>query len=79
MKLLAQMVTQFRDKHQTLPKQVVVTPAALAALAVKRSVALRCMGVPVICREIEASETVKSGPALGVSILNNQLVSFDLE
>jgi len=78
MKLLAQMVTQFRDKHETLPRTVVVTPAALAALAVKRSVGVRCMGVPVVCREIEASEVVKSGPSLGVSILNSQLVSFDL-
>jgi len=47
-------VNQFRAKHKCLPKQIVVHPVALAALAVKQSVATKWQGIPVTCREIKA-------------------------
>jgi len=78
MKLLNQMISQYRTRHGTLPQQVVVTPAALAALAVKRAVMVQCQGVKVLCREIEPHEPTPSGPSLGVAVRAAQLVSFDL-
>lgn len=78
MKLLVEMVAQFKTRHKTLPRQIILTPAALAALAVKRSVALRVGGVPVVCREIERAEVTSSGPVLGVAVHDRHLVCFDL-
>lgn len=78
-RLLTKYVKHFRDRHHRPPDEIVVTPLALAALAVKKTVAARWNNVPVRCAEIESAG---SGPVrrLGVDVAENghALVAFDL-
>ena len=78
-KVLTQMVDQFQRKHQKLPERIVLTPLALAALAVKHSAAPMWRGIPVQCREIKMEEIDGAGPWLGVDVEGRQIVSFDLK
>lgn len=78
MKLLEQMLEQYRNRHERLPNLIVLTPEALAALASKREIALRCAGVPVTCLESAPIDAVPDGDGLGVAVENGQLVSFDV-
>lgn len=77
-KLLTQMVEQYHLKHQRKPIRIVVTPAALLALAIKRTVAPLWAGIPLECREIDITEVAQSGPKLGIDIQGEFLASFDL-
>lgn len=72
------MVEQYRQKHNQDPKRIVVSPVALAALAIQRTVAPVWAGIPVECREIKRETLTKDGPFLGVDLKDDQLVSFDL-
>jgi len=78
-KLLTQLVDQYRQKHQKPPQRIVVSPIALTALALERTIAPTWQGIPVECREIQVEDIVKSGPRLGIEVQNGQIVSFDLE
>jgi len=77
-KLLTELVDQFQQKHRVIPRRIVVTPVALAVLALRRSVAPSWAGIPVECREIDADELAKSGTRLGVDVHGGSVVSFDL-
>jgi hypothetical protein len=76
-KLLSQLVKQFQDQHQRLPQEIVIHPVALAALALKRSIATRWNGIPVICKEIKP-DAKASGMRLGITIVDSALRGFDL-
>lgn len=85
-KVLTAMVKQYQQRHGHLPQQIVLTPLALLALALKDSVKPRWMSVPVVCREIgenEAARDTASGQGLGVFVLaedqGGRLVSCDLK
>ncbi len=85
--VLTLMVGQFTNRHQgSLPRQIILTPLALLALAIKGSVAPSWLSVPVTCREIsedEATDDVSLGKALGVFVLpedrSGRLVACDLK
>ncbi len=66
--LLAQIVNQFAQRHRRLPKLVVVTPEALAALAVKNAVPTRVNGIPVVCRDIKRDEVTNGNDASMVCV-----------
>ncbi len=77
-KLLSEMVEQFQAKHRVVPRRIVVTPPALTVLALRRSAAPMWAGIQVECREIAASELTSSGTRLGVDVLDDHVVAFDL-
>jgi hypothetical protein len=82
--VLSAMVQLYQTKHKRPPETIVVTPLALLTLSIKRSVAPKWMGIPVLCRDIDEAEAAKGEPAhhLGVFIKpsgqTGQLVSTDL-
>lgn len=76
-KVLSQLVQQFQSKHHRLPEQIVVHPVALAALAIKQSVAPKWNGIPVKCREVKPGE-VKEAKSMGVTVVDGALRAFDL-
>lgn len=66
------MLGQFQARHQRPPSKIVLTPMALLALTVKKSVAPAWQGVPVICREIagtEATVVKDEARSLGVFVV----------
>lgn len=69
--ILNQMVQEFKTKHGKLPTSITVTPLALALLAIRHSVSLRCEGVPVDSRLFSEQEVVTNGPNLGVFVYEN--------
>lgn len=76
-KVLTQMIKQYQDRHHRLPDEIIVHPVALAALALKKSVAPRWNGIKVKCR------LVKPGPCfsprrLGITVYDGALRGFDL-
>lgn len=71
------MVNQYKARHKCLPKQIVIHPVAVAALALKRSLAPTWNGIPVVCREIEPKTTTNS-EALGITVVDGVLRGFDL-
>ena len=84
--VLTLLVEQFNKRHGHLPRQIVLTPLALLALAIKGSVAPSWLSVPVTCREIdenEATDDPSLGKALGVFVLPEdrlgRLVACDLK
>lgn len=84
--VLCQMVKLFSQKHRRLPKQIVLTPLALLALALKHSVPPVWGGIPVVCREIDEGEaTDKSHEAVNLAIFvipedrTGRIVSCDLK
>ena len=70
--LLLQMLQQFRQRHHSDPKQVVVAPVALLALGLKDSLVVRFGTIPITCRLFNESEVVESGNALGIFCRQNE-------
>lgn len=69
--ILAQLLEQFKQNHGgSLPQEIVVTPAALATLAIKQSARVKIEGVQVVCRLFTPEEALKpgSGTRLGVFV-----------
>lgn len=54
-----------------------VHPVALAALALKQSVAPKWKGVPVRCREVKPVAK-PTGTKMGVTVIDGVLRNFDL-
>lgn len=84
--LLTQMVAQFRQRHQKLPRQLVVTPLAALALAIKGGLAPVWEGIPVVCRdiaEIEVADPASPAACLAVLLVPEEdvgrLVTCDLK
>jgi hypothetical protein len=84
--VLTLLVNQFERRHGLLPQQIVLTPLALLALAIKGSVAPTWLSVPVTCREInesEATDDIALGKLLGVFVLpeerTGRIVACDLK
>ena len=75
--ILTQMVQQFTLKHGRLPREIVVHPVALAALALKESIAPRWMGITVRVAEVTPGPAIE-GTSLGVYVSDGALRSFDL-
>lgn len=75
-KVLSQLVEQFQQRHQCLPTEIVIHPVALAALALKQSVAPKWNGIPVKCRDVK--EAKPGGPKLGITVVGGALRGFDL-
>jgi hypothetical protein len=76
-KVLTLLVNQFIDRNKKLPEEIVIHPIALAALAIKQSVAPLWNGIPVKCREIKPEATA-SPTKLGITVVNGALRGFDL-
>jgi hypothetical protein len=76
-KVLSQLVQQFQARHQQLPEEIAIHPVALAALAIKRSVAPKWNGIPVKCREVKPTDK-PTGRVLGVTVVDGALRGFDL-
>ena len=81
-KLLSQMVQQFKDRHGQLPEEIIIHPVALAALAIKQSLAPKWNGIPVICRDSCGFPVAPTGgegnTKLGVTVIDGVLRGFDL-
>ena len=75
--MLSQFLYQFQQKHQCLPTEIVIHPVALAALAIKQSVAPKWQGIPVKCQEIEPGAE-STGNRMGVTVVEGALRAFDL-
>lgn len=75
-KILSQLVNQFQERHQRMPEEIIVHPVALAALALKQSVAPKWNGIPVKCREVKPGKG--EGKKLGVTVVDGALRAFDL-
>lgn len=69
-KLLAQLIQQFHSRHNRLPDEIVVAPAAMAALGIKGSLAPSWNGIPVYARLFSESDVVERGEKLGVFLKN---------
>lgn len=77
-KVLTLLVNQFKARHDgKMPKEIVVHPVAVAALALKQSVAPRWNGIPVSCREIKP-EKQSNGVSLGITVYDGALRGFDI-
>lgn len=70
-------MNQFKERHQRLPDEIVVHPVALAALALKQSVAPLWNGIPVKCCEIKP-DAKASNRKLGITVVNGALRGFDV-
>lgn len=68
MKILSNLVEQFRAKHHRPPSRIVVDPLALVSLGLRRSVAPFWNGIPVECREVVPAPPESTPNALGVCI-----------
>ena len=82
--VLSQMLNQFEQRHARLPARIVVTPLALLLLAVKHSAATTWQGIPVQCRDLDASEAVANDSATGLAVFaqpdgnSARLACFDI-
>jgi len=76
-KVLTQLVNQFKERHNHPPDEIVIHPIALAALAIKQSVAPLWNGIPVKCREIKP-DAKASNRKLGITVVAGALRGFDL-
>jgi hypothetical protein len=81
--LLTRMLEEFETKNGRKPEKIVIAPAALLALGLRRSLRPVWKGVPVEGRLFELSEVVKrGGTKLGVYIRGGEdglcLVACDL-
>jgi len=76
-KVLSQLVQQYQQRRGRLPDEIVVHPVALAALAIKQSVAPKWNGVPVKCREVKPI-AAPTGLKLGITVIEGALRGFDL-
>jgi hypothetical protein len=68
MKVLSQLVEQFRARHHKMPSRIVVDPLALVSLGLRRSIAPVWNGIPVECREINPAPLQSKPTALGVCV-----------
>lgn len=69
--VLCQLVDQFKASHKgSNPKEVVVTPAALASLAIKSSVTVKVQSTPVVSYLFDPKEVRPPGKGsrLGVYV-----------
>ena len=67
-KVLTQLVEQFRARHNRLPSRIVVDPLALVSLGLRRSVAPVWNGIPVECRDLTPAPPRSTPTALGVCV-----------
>ena len=73
-RILSQLLEQFKQNHSgQAPREIVVAPAALAALAIKQSARPKFDGVPVVCRLFDPTEVLNPGVGtrLGVFVYND--------
>lgn len=85
--VLTLLLQQYTERHNgRRPQEIVLTPLALLALALKQSVAPTWQSVPVVCREIaesEATSDLAKSRALGVFVLpedrEGRIVGCDLK
>lgn len=75
--MLTRLISQFQEKHHRLPEEIVVHPVALAALAIKQSVAPKWNGIPLKCREIKPGASLNP-TKLGITVVDSALRGFDL-
>lgn len=76
-KVLTLLVNQFKERHQRLPDEIIIHPVALAALALKKSIAPLWNSIPVRCRVVKPSAK-SSTRKLGVIVVDGTLRGFDL-
>lgn len=75
--MLSLLVEQFQKRHSRLPEEIVVHPVALAALAIKQSIAPHWKGIPIKCRDVKpVAKPV--GNRMGITIISGALRNFDL-
>lgn len=74
-KILSRMIEQFRARHGRNPEQIVVSPQALALLALRNSVGSTWEGLPVICSA--NFPTGQKATVLAVAVDGNQVVALD--
>lgn len=68
--ILPALVRQFQSQHSgKLPESIVLTPEALAALAVKKEVVTRSEGVPVVCEPFEVKDIAAPGTGTRLGVL----------
>ena len=78
------MVQQFKERHGQLPEEIIIHPVALAALAIKQSIAPKWNGIPVICRDVKPYVDAtrfggrEGNTKLGVTVIDGVLRGFDL-
>lgn len=84
--VLTEMLQQFQRKHQKLPQHIVVSPLALLALSLRKSIAQRWQQIPVVCRDLREDEVAKAGESVtGMAVfmipegLSARIVSCDLK
>lgn len=73
-KILSKFLEQFKQKHGgKAPLEIVVAPAALASLALKKSARPKFEDVPVLCRLFSLKEVLRpgAGTRMGVFIHND--------
>ena len=75
-KILNQLLAQYQERHGQMPAEIVVHPVALAALAMRRSVARTWQGIPVKVAACHPAG-VHTG-SLGVIVADGALRGFDL-
>lgn len=85
-KVLSQMLKQFEQRHNRKPLRIVVTPLAVLALTIKRSLAPTWEGIPVESRELketEATDLPSEAKGLAVFVLPEdrtaRLVACDIK
>lgn len=68
MKILNQMLEQFRLRHRRNPDQIVVSPQAAVVIAARRSLAPIWNGVPVACQNVSNLKPVPGKTRLLVDV-----------
>lgn len=74
-KILTLLLDQFRQKHRHDPKKVIVSPLAMAALSLRRSVAPVWSGLPVECHEFDETHIAQAADeavCLGIDLYTAQ-------
>lgn len=78
-KLLSLMLEQFQTRHSQLPKRIIVSPTALAILALRKSIAPAWNGIPILCQEvIQPTKNPKGDLGIDLDEDGQALRSFDL-
>jgi len=67
--LLEQIVRQFVQNHRRQPEAVIVTPEALAVLAIKKAAPKQVGSVQVLCRDIDPNEVTVGDDASMVGVI----------
>lgn len=78
MKILNLLVSQFKDKHGKMPTEIVIHPVAMAALALRQSVAPVWNGIKVTCHDIESGPYPTLPERLGITVVDGALRGLDL-